>query len=74
MYENLPSWLKVDALENNKLNLRLKNGSQIKATSASSDAGRSEAVSLLIIDEAAFIDNIGEIWASAQQTLATGGG
>ena len=74
MYENLPSWLKVDAAENNKLNLRLKNGSQIKATSAASDAGRSEAVSLLIIDEAAFIENIGEIWASAQQTLATGGG
>ena len=74
MYENLPSWLKVDADENNKLTLRLKNGSQIKATSAASDAGRSEAVSLLIIDEAAFIDNIGEIWASAQQTLATGGG
>ena len=74
MYENLPSWLKIDADENNKLNLRLKNGSQIKATSASSDAGRSEAVSLLLIDEAAFIDNIGEIWASAQQTLATGGG
>jgi len=74
MYENLPSWLKVDADENNKLTLRLRNGSQIKATSASSDAGRSEAVSLLLIDEAAFIDNIGEIWASAQQTLATGGG
>ena len=74
MYENLPSWLKVDSAENNKLNLRLVNGSQIKATSASSDAGRSEAVSLLLIDEAAFIDNIGEIWASAQQTLATGGG
>lgn len=74
MYDNLPSWLTVDFEEKNKLTLRLKNGSQIKATSASSDAGRSEAVSLLIIDEAAFIDNIGEIWASAQQTLATGGG
>ena len=37
MYENLPSWLKVDADENNKLTLRLKNGSQIKATSAASD-------------------------------------
>ena len=74
MYENLPSWLKIDAPENNKLTLRLVNGSQIKATSASSDAGRSEAVSLLLIDEAAFIENIGEIWASAQQTLATGGG
>ena len=74
MYDNLPSWLKIEADENNKLSLRLSNGSQIKATSASSDAGRSEAVSLLLIDEAAFIDQIGEIWASAQQTLATGGG
>ena len=74
MFDNLPSWLKIPADEHNKLTLRLSNGSQIKATSASSDAGRSEAVSLLIVDEAAFIENIGEIWASAQQTLATGGG
>jgi hypothetical protein len=74
MYENLPSWLKVQADENNKLTLRLNNGSQIKAVSAAGDAGRSEAVSLLLIDEAAFIDGIDTIWASAQQTLATGGG
>lgn len=74
MYDNLPSWLKIPADENNKLSLKLNNGSQIKAVSAASDAGRSEAVSLLIVDEAAFIENIGEIWASAQQTLATGGG
>ena len=74
MYDNLPSWLKIDSTEYNKLTLRLVNGSQIKATSASSDAGRSEAVSLLLVDEAAFIEQIGEIWASAQQTLATGGG
>ena len=50
------------------------NGSQIKATSSSGDSGRSEALSLLIIDEAAFISNVEEIWISAQQTLATGGG
>jgi hypothetical protein len=74
MFENLPSWLKIPAEENNKLTLRLSNGSQVKAVSAAGDAGRSEAVSLLIIDEAAFIDGIAEIWASAQQTLATGGG
>ena len=75
MYDNLPSWLKGSKpLEDNKLSLKLPNGSQIKAVSAAGDAGRSEAVSLLIIDEAAFIDSIGEIWASAQQTLATGGG
>jgi hypothetical protein len=75
MYENLPSWLKLGFEENNKLALRLKNGSQIKAVSAASDAGRSEAISLLIIDEAAFIEQnrIEEIWASSQQTLSTGG-
>jgi hypothetical protein len=74
MYENLPSWLKVQCDENNKLTLKLSNGSQIKAKSSNSDAARSEAVSLLLVDEAAFIDNISETWASAQQTLATGGG
>lgn len=74
MYDHLPAWLKIPADENNKLSLKLSNGSQIKAVSAAGDAGRSEAVSLLLVDEAAFIDNIGEIWASAQQTLATGGG
>jgi hypothetical protein len=74
MWENLPSWLRIDAVENNKLSLRLTNGSKIQAKSSNSDAARSEAVSLLIVDEAAFIENIAETWASAQQTLATGGG
>ena len=72
-YDNLPSWLKVKAIENNKLSLKLTNGSQIKAVGATGDAGRSEAVSLLLLDEAAFIEGIDEIFASAQQTLATGG-
>jgi hypothetical protein len=73
MHELLPSWLKGGHLEDNKLSLRLKNGSQIKAISSSPDAGRSEALSLLIFDEAAFIDDINDIWASAQSTLSTGG-
>jgi len=69
MFDNLPSWLRVPTTEHNKLTLRLNNGSQIKATSAASDAGRSEAVSLLLMDEAAFIDGIDLIWAASQQTL-----
>ena len=73
MHNYLPSWLKGTTTEDNKLSLRFKNGSQIKAVSSSGDAGRSEALSLLVIDEAAFIDKIDTIWASAQQTLATGG-
>jgi len=73
MHDNLPSWLKGKSVEDNKLSLRFANGSQIKAISSGGDAGRSEALSLLIIDEAAFVDRIEEIWASSQQTLATGG-
>jgi len=74
MHDNLPSWLKGKTMEDNKLSLRFKNGSQIKAISSKGDAGRSEALSLLVIDEAAFVDRIDEIWTAAQQTLATGGG
>jgi len=73
MYDELPKWLKLPAVEKNKLSLRLKNGSKIQAKSSNADAARSEAVSLLLIDEAAFIDNIEETFAAAQQTLATGG-
>lgn len=73
-YQNLPTWLKIGTSEDNRLSLRLTNGSQVKAVSAAGDAGRSESVTLLVIDEAAFIDNIETIFTAAQQTLATGGG
>lgn len=60
MYQNLPQWLKGNKKpdSNNKLSLKLANGSQIIATSAASDAGRSYAVSVLIIDECISGDNL----------------
>ena len=73
MHANLPSWLRQPCVEDNKLNLRYRNGSQIKAVSSGPEAARSEALSLLILDEAAFIDKIDEIWTASQQTLTTGG-
>jgi len=73
MYDQLPKWLRLTALEKNKLSLRLKNGSKIQAKSSSPDAARSEAVSLLLMDEAAFIENVDDTFTAAQQTLATGG-
>lgn len=75
-YNNLPDWMRkvVKSTSNNQLSLSLSTGSQIKAVSAAGDAGRSEAVSLLVIDEAAFIDNIDTIYTAAKMTLATGGG
>src|SRR5210317_21528 len=73
MYDELPKWLKLPSVEKNKLSLRLKNGSKVQAKSSSPDAARSEAVSLLLMDEAAFIENVDETFTAAQQTLATGG-
>lgn len=72
-HENLPKWLQNKTIEDNKLSLRFGNGSTIKAVASSPDAGRSESLSLLILDEAAFIEYIDEIWGASQQTLATGG-
>ena len=76
MHDLLPVWLRdggQSSVEDNKLSLKLKNGSQVKAIASSPDAGRSEALSLLVVDEAAFIRDIDDIWLSAQSTLSTGG-
>jgi len=72
-YDHLPIWLKIECPENNKLSLKFENGSNIKASTAAGDSGRSEGLSLLILDEAAFIRNAEEIWVSAFPTLSTGG-
>ena len=72
-YDNLPSWLKTPAIEENKLSLKLKNGSQIKAASTTAKSGVSFSNALLIIDEAALLEKGEELWSSAQPTLSTGG-
>jgi hypothetical protein len=76
MYQQLPGWIKGKDKpdSNNKLSLKLSNGSQIVASSAASDAGRSYAVSLLLIDEAAFIDGIDRIYTAIKPTISAGGG
>lgn len=51
MHDNLPKWLQGGLIENNKLSLRFKNGSQVKAVSSAGTSGRSEALSLLVLDE-----------------------
>ena len=74
IYKSLPKWLQIGGIESDSKTLfELKNGSIIKASATSSDAGRSEALSLLIIDEAAFVENIDDMWAAVYPTLSTGG-
>jgi hypothetical protein len=72
--QNLPAWLKIASIKaDNRSSLELTNGSQVKASSTSGDAGRSEALSLLVIDEAAFVEGLDELWTGLYPTLSTGG-
>ena len=78
-YEDLPAWLKDDKkpngepLLNNAHELELITGSLITSVASGGNAGRGEALSLLIVDEAAFIERIEDIWTSAYPTLSRGG-
>ena len=72
--KNLPPWLMVSKIKfDNRNSFELDNGSWVKASSTSGDAGRSEALSLLVVDEAAHIENMEEMWAALYPTLSTGG-
>jgi hypothetical protein len=69
----LPPWLRLCDYEQNQQEVRFENGSQIVSIPTTEDAGRSEALSLLIVDEAAIIRNFEEIWGSIYPTLSEGG-
>ena len=69
-----PKWLVLPQIvKNNSQALEFNNGSVIKAIPTSEDAGRSEALSLLIVDEAAFVRNFDTLWTGLYPTLSTGG-
>lgn len=71
--KSIPSWLRISEYEPTRQEIRFKNGSRVQAIPTSEDAGRSESLSLLIVDEAAFIRNFEDIWAGIYPTLNTGG-
>tara|TARA_R110000824_G_scaffold135955_5_gene299435 strand:- start:907 stop:2481 length:1575 start_codon:yes stop_codon:yes gene_type:complete len=74
MIKNLPDWMQITSISiDNRASFELSNGSQIKASSTSGDAGRSEALSLLVIDEAAHVEGLEELWTGLYPTLSTGG-
>ena len=74
IHKHLPEWMKISSIAiDNRTSFELDNGSQIKASSTSSDAGRSEALSLLVIDEAAHVEGLDELWTGLYPTLSTGG-
>jgi len=73
MYDELPSFLKPGIEESNKHTLKLTTNSVIRSRPSGKQSGRSLSASLLIVDEAAFIENIATIWAAAYPIISTGG-
>jgi len=71
--ENLPSWLKPrkEGKWNDHLKMFTDTGSAIKFYSP--EAARGKAVTFLIIDEAAFIDDMEKHWKAIWPVLSTGG-
>jgi hypothetical protein len=76
-YENLPNWIKPGIKEDewNKHVLGFDNGSRIISEATSENSGRGLSISLLYLDEFAFVppDVQQEFWTSISPTLATGG-
>lgn len=79
MYKNLPDHLRTRVVNGRgedigtSTELEFVNGSIISSIPTTEDAGRSEALSLLVIDEAAIVRWADRIWAAAWPTLSTGG-
>ena len=71
-YEALPKWLQQGVLEWNKGSVEFENGCKILASATSSSAIRGKSISLLYIDETAFVDNWDEFFASVFPTISSG--
>jgi len=75
MLKTLPDWMMIaDIKIDNQSSFELSNGSKINAsTTSAKDAGRSESLSLLVVDEAAFVEGMEELWTGILPTITTGG-
>ena len=76
MYKNLPWYLQTPIINGragefgSASMIEFDNGSFIESIPTSSEAGRSESLSLLVIDEAAIVRWAAQIWAAAFPTLS----
>lgn len=74
-YENCPDHIKAGVTTYNKGSLDFENGSRIVSATTTENTGRGMSISLLYLDEFAFVrPSIAELfWTSITPTLATGG-
>ncbi len=70
-----PSWVGIDfaAEKNSQKHYKTNNGCEVKAVATSKDALRGFTPTILVFDEAAFIDADSDFWAACMASLSTGG-
>lgn len=73
--EQWPNWVGVgfSAEKNSQRHFKLTNGCEVKAVATSKDALRGYTPTILIFDEAAYIDADDDFWAACMASLSTGG-
>lgn len=74
-YENCPHYIKAGVTTYNKGSLDFENGSRIVSATTTENTGRGMSITLLYLDEFAFVrPSIAELfWTSITPTLSTGG-
>lgn len=70
-----PDWINVgfSVDKNSESRFRLNNGSEVKAVATSADALRGFTPTVLVFDEAAYIEAGEDFWAASMASLSTGG-
>jgi len=74
-YENCPDYIKAGVTTYNKGSLDFENGSRIVSATTTENTGRGMSITLLYLDEFAFVrpSIAREFWTSITPTLSTGG-
>jgi hypothetical protein len=70
-----PSWMNVGFSpdKNSESRFKLNNGCEVKAVATSTDALRGYTPTILVFDEAAYIEAGEDFWAASMASLSTGG-
>jgi hypothetical protein len=73
--EQWPAWVGIgfSSEKNSQRHFKLNNGCEVKAVATSKDALRGYTPTILIFDEAAFIEADGDFWSACMASLSTGG-
>jgi hypothetical protein len=73
--EQWPEWINVGFSQdkNSESRFKLNNGCEVKAVATSADALRGYTPTILVFDEAAYIEAGEDFWAASMASLSTGG-